>query len=147
MTQIPETGEALGTISKKYEKPVFGCFMGDLAIAKGVQVLRSYGVPNYQVPERCVKAIAAMRDQRKWLNTPPLQVETFEANKDQVPAVSPRRVPTAGSRWVTPKRARVLEAYGIPLPKSGVAATPEEAVVLAEQIGYPVVLKIRLALK
>ena len=28
--------------------------MGDLAIRKGVEVLRSYDVPNYQVPERAV---------------------------------------------------------------------------------------------
>ena len=142
MTQIPETAEALGTISKKYDKPVFGCFMGDLAIAKGVQVLRSYDVPNYQVPERAVKAIAAMRDQRKWLNTPPLQVETFEADKAKVAEVF-AAVRADGRVTMGDSEARtVLESYGIPLPKTGLAATADEAVTIAEQIGYPVVMKI-----
>ena len=59
-TQIPETAEALGRLSKQYGKPVFGAMMGDAAIRKGVEVLRSYDVPNYQVPERAVSAIAAM---------------------------------------------------------------------------------------
>jgi len=36
----------------------------------------------------------------------------------------------------------VLEAYGIPLPKSVLARTAEEAVAAAEAIGYPVVMKI-----
>jgi acetyltransferase len=36
----------------------------------------------------------------------------------------------------------VQEAYGIPLPKSVIAATADEAVTAAEQIGYPVVMKI-----
>jgi acetate---CoA ligase (ADP-forming) len=36
----------------------------------------------------------------------------------------------------------VLEAYGIPLPKSGIAETPDDAVRMAEEIGYPVVMKI-----
>jgi acyl-CoA synthetase (NDP forming) len=36
----------------------------------------------------------------------------------------------------------VLAAYGVPLPKSVLAKSAEEAVAAAEAIGYPVVLKI-----
>jgi len=36
----------------------------------------------------------------------------------------------------------VLRAYGLPVPKAGLAKTVEEAAELAEKIGYPVVLKI-----
>jgi acyl-CoA synthetase (NDP forming) len=36
----------------------------------------------------------------------------------------------------------VLEAYGFRIPQSHLAETPEEAVEVAEEIGYPVVLKI-----
>jgi acetyltransferase len=36
----------------------------------------------------------------------------------------------------------VLEAYGFPVPESRLAETPEEAVDIAEEIGYPVVLKV-----
>lgn len=36
----------------------------------------------------------------------------------------------------------VLRAYGLPVPKAGLATSSEEAVKLAEQIGFPVVLKI-----
>jgi len=142
MTQIPETADALGTISKKYGKPVFGAFMGDAAIAKGVQVLRSHDVPNYQVPERCVKAIAAMRDQRNWLNTPPLQVETVEVDKAKVADLFARTRSEGRVTMGDAEAREVLEAYGIPLPKSGVAATADEAVAMAEEIGYPVVMKI-----
>ncbi len=35
-----------------------------------------------------------------------------------------------------------LRAYGLPIPKAGLATSAEEAVKLAEQIGFPVVLKI-----
>jgi acetyltransferase len=35
-----------------------------------------------------------------------------------------------------------LEAYGFPVPESRLAETPEEAVDIAEEIGYPVVLKV-----
>src|SRR5438093_7759911 len=41
-----------------------------------------------------------------------------------------------------PEGKRVCEAYGIPVPKEGLATSAHEAVRLAQEIGYPVVLKI-----
>ncbi|WP_309113716.1 acetate--CoA ligase family protein [Saccharothrix sp.] len=41
-----------------------------------------------------------------------------------------------------PEGRLVCQAYGIPTPAEGLAATAEEAVALAEDIGLPVVLKI-----
>lgn len=141
-TQIPETAEALGKLSKQYGKPVFGAMMGDLAIRKGVEVLRAYDVPNYQVPERAVAAIAAMWQQRAWLNTPRLAVEELPADRDKVRQVF-AKVRAEGRVTMGDSEARaVLEAYGVPLPKTGLAATADEAVALAESIGYPVVMKI-----
>jgi acetyl coenzyme A synthetase (ADP forming)-like protein len=141
-TQIPETAEALGKLSKQYGKPVFGAMMGDLAIRKGVEVLRSYDVPNYQVPERAVSAVAAMWQQRSWLNTPRLAVEELPADRDKVRQVF-ANVRAEGRVTMGDSEAReVLEAYGVPLPKTGLAATADEAVALAESIGYPVVMKI-----
>ncbi len=142
MTQIPETAEALGRLSKVYGKPVFGAMMGDQAIRKGVEVLRSYDVPNYQVPERAVAAIAAMWHYRNWLNTPKLNVEPLAVDQEKVRQVF-ARVRAEGRVTIGDAEARdVLEAYGIPLPKAGLAATADEAVTLAESIGYPVVMKI-----
>ncbi len=141
-TQIPETAEALGKLSKQYGKPVFGAMMGDVAIRKGVEVLRSYDVPNYQVPERAVAAIAAMWHQRMWLKRPKLAVEELPADRAKVREVF-AKVRAEGRVTMGDTEAReVLEAYGIPLPKTGLAATADEAVTLAESIGYPVVMKI-----
>ncbi|ALG11192.1 acetate--CoA ligase family protein [Kibdelosporangium phytohabitans] len=41
-----------------------------------------------------------------------------------------------------PEGKRVCDAYGIPTPGEGLAATADEAVALAGKIGFPVVLKI-----
>jgi acyl-CoA synthetase (NDP forming) len=41
-----------------------------------------------------------------------------------------------------PEGKRICDAYGIPTPREGVATTADEAVALAEQIGFPVALKI-----
>lgn len=142
MTQIPETAEALGRLSKAHDKPVFGAFMGDASIRTGIEVLRSYDVPNYQVPERAVAAIAAMWHYRRWLNTPPLAVEALAVDREKVAQLF-ARVRAEGRVTIGDAEAReVMEAYGIPVPKAGLAATADEAVALAESIGYPVVMKI-----
>ncbi len=41
-----------------------------------------------------------------------------------------------------PEAKQVCDAYGIAVPQEGLATSADEAVELAEQIGYPVVLKI-----
>lgn len=41
-----------------------------------------------------------------------------------------------------PEGKRICDAYGISTPREGVAATADEAVALAEEIGFPVALKI-----
>jgi acetyl coenzyme A synthetase (ADP forming)-like protein len=49
----------------------------------------------------------------------------------------------AGRESLTAPEARgICEAYGINIPKEGVAGTREEAVQLASDIGFPVVMKI-----
>ena len=142
MTQISETAEAVGKLSQKYNKPVFGAFMGDHAIHAGADILRQHGVPNYQVPERAVGALAAMWHHRQWLNTPPLAVEPLKADNAAIRRVFDR-VRAEGRVTIGDSEAReVLEAFGISLPKAVLAATPDEAIAAAESIGYPVVMKI-----
>jgi acetyl coenzyme A synthetase (ADP forming)-like protein len=49
---------------------------------------------------------------------------------------------TGRTSLTAPEGKAVCDAYGIPVPKEGVAATATEAAKLATKIGYPVVLKI-----
>ncbi|RPI88166.1 MAG: CoA-binding protein [Chloroflexi bacterium] len=141
-TQIPETAKLLGELARKYEKPAFAAFMGDLAIREAVEILTEYSIPNYPVPERAVAAMAAMWRHNQWTNLPEQKIETFDVNKEVVRNVLDK-VRADGRATAGDAEARdVLEAYGIPLPKTALATNAEEAVAFAEEIGYPVVMKI-----
>jgi acetyltransferase len=142
MTQVEETAEALGRLSKERGKPVFGAFMGDQAIRPGAEILRSHDVPNYPVPERAVAAMAAMWGQRQWLNTPELVDEPVTMDKEAIRRVLDH-VRADGRVTAGDAEARViLQALDIPVPASELAKTEDEAVAAAERIGYPVVMKI-----
>ncbi|HIC94560.1 MAG TPA: CoA-binding protein [Anaerolineae bacterium] len=142
MTQIEETARLVGEIAARYDKPVLGCFMGEAKVGPGIKILNEHKIPNYPFPERAVGALRAMMDYRRWLERPPLEVEEFEVNRERVREVF-AQVRAEGRVTIGDAEARaILQAYGIPIPRSKLARTPEEAVEIAEEIGYPVVMKV-----
>jgi acyl-CoA synthetase (NDP forming) len=142
MTQVEETAHVVGKLSKESQKPIFGCFMGRDSVAPGIQILNQYAVPNYPVPERAVAAMAAMMAHRHWRERPPAELEVFQVNRDRVRRAL-RRVRDEGRVTMGDAEAwEIMDAYGIPTPKTMLARSPEEAARLAEEIGFPVAVKI-----
>ncbi len=142
MTEIDETAQAVSDLSKKISKPVLGCFMGEARVSSGVRVLTRNGVPNYPFPERAARAFRAMADYRHIQERPPLVQKAFEVDQAAVRS-SLDRVLGEGRTSIGDAEAReVLTAYGMRIPKSELARTPDEAVEIARTIGFPVVLKI-----
>jgi acetyltransferase len=142
MTQVEETARVVGEVSQRSAKPLFGCFMGRETVEPGVRVLNNHRVPNYQVPERAVAAMAAMMRHRHWCERPPLELETFEVDRDRVREVfehvrAERRVAIGDA-----EAREIMEAYGIATPRTFLARTPDEAARFADQVGFPVVIKI-----
>ena len=142
MTEIEETAHAVGQMAQQADKPVLACFMGEARINAGVDVLWQYGVPNYPFPERAAAALAAMSEYRIERDRPLYEAEScvtciprVRELFDQVRAEGRISIGDAEA-WT------VLESYGFNVPKSRLAKTPEEAIEIAEEIGYPVVMKI-----
>src|SRR5712692_6063187 len=53
------------------------------------------------------------------------------------------QVKAEGRSALSPDESRVLcEAYGIPVPREGIAHSPAELSRLADEIGFPLVMKI-----
>jgi acetyltransferase len=142
MTDIMETANAVGQLSQRIDKPILAAFMGEERAKAGEDVLASYNVPNYKFPEQAARAFAAMRDYIVARDRPAPEFAHYDVDQEAVRKVF-EEVYAEGRVSVGEAEARaVAEAYGLHLPKSQLAATVEEAVRVAGQIGYPVVLKI-----
>jgi acetyl coenzyme A synthetase (ADP forming)-like protein len=142
MTKPVEIAHALGAVSAKYGKPVLACFMGDVSVREGIKALAKHRIPNYKFPERAVSAFKAMSDYRNWLARPVETPPEFAVDKKRVKAVF-QKAQSEGRLGLGDFEARdVLDAYGFKLTQSGLAKTADEAVVLADKIGYPVVMKV-----
>jgi acetyl coenzyme A synthetase (ADP forming)-like protein len=142
MTDIVETANAVGKLSQRVDKPVLGAFMGEERAKAGEDVLASYSVPNYKFPEQAATAFAAMRDYVQLRDRPDAEIVTFDVDRAAVKKVF-EAVRAEGRVSVGEAEARmVATAFGLRLPQSELAETADDAVALANQIGYPVVLKI-----
>jgi acetyltransferase len=142
MTEIEKTAHAVGRMAEEADKPILACFMGEARVDAGVRVLREYGVPNYPFPERVAATLAAMDAYRVEKDRSIFEPEPCEVCQPPVEKLF-AQVRDEGRAAIGDAEAReVLEAYGFPVPQSHLAETPEEAVEKAEEIGYPVVLKV-----
>ncbi len=144
MTQISETAHAIGQVFSELDsgKPILTCFMGQRGVSPGVKILASYNIPNYAFPERAVGAMKAMFQHHQWLQRPAPNIQKFKVEEEKVRQVF-HQVRAEGRLALGEAEARlILQTYGLRIPQSRLVTTAEEAVKAAEEIGYPVVMKI-----
>ncbi len=142
MTQVEETARIVSRITQKTNKPILACFMGEANTAKGVEILSRNQVPNYLYPERAVKALKAMVSQKKWQEKTSLPISRFDVDSARVRRAIEQARESGRLEFGEAEARDILAAYGIPMPKSRICKNVDEAISFAEEIGYPVVMKI-----
>ena len=93
-------------------------------------------------PERAVATIKVMVDYVRWCSVPKRIVKLFGVNRRKVETIIERHLRQGNRQIGEADSKEILEAYGFVTPKGSIATTAEQAANVAEQIGYPVVLKI-----
>jgi acetyl coenzyme A synthetase (ADP forming)-like protein len=102
--------------------------------------------PVFPFPERAAKALRQAVGYAEWLDEPTGSHVTF----DDVDRAGARTViddaidgMAAEGEWLDPDSVdKVLDAYGLRIPRSAVVASAAEAVAFAEDLGAPIVLKV-----
>lgn len=140
--EIEKTAEAVIRTAGKSGKPIFACFMGKTRVAGARRMLMEAGIPCYAFPEPAVHAIEAMYGYYLWKNRPEPQFREVERDLEAARALVHEHERRKQPEIVEFEAQRVLKAYGLPTPRTVLARSSDEAVAAAEEIGYPVVLKI-----
>jgi acetate---CoA ligase (ADP-forming) len=123
-------------------KAVAACLFGLTDLSEAVGHLESGGVPAFTFPEEAVQGLGSLARYRSWLNRPRTEVRSFPVDLAAARAVI-ARAHRAGATVLPEYAAReLLEAFGLRFAASRRARTAEEAVAAAEEVGYPVVLKV-----
>ena len=144
MTDSLSTAKFVYELSRKYKsKPVVSVFMGGGWVSDAVEYLKDHGVPCFNFPEKGIKTLNALYQYSRYLKLPELEPPVYsDIDRAKVKQVF-NAVKKDGRKVLFPHEAvAVVEAYGINAPSSKLAKSPEEAVNHADEIGYPVVMKI-----
>lgn len=136
-------GGKAGIVAAGVDKPVLACFMGGRGAGDhGVSILQDARIPCYPFPEGAAETLAAMARFQHWRAADPGVRVRFEVDRTRARKII-AKARKAGRDWLSSMDAAdLVDAYGIAVAPGKRVHNPEEAIAFAEEIGYPVVLKV-----
>ncbi len=148
MTDPTGTAEQLKPFANSTGKPVLASWMGGSVAASGEAILNHAGIPTFPFPDTAARAFNYMwrysYNLRGLYETPALETDSGSGAPDRPRAAAILQgARSAGRSLLTETESKqLLATYGIPTVETRIARSQEDALRLAAEIGYPVVLKL-----
>jgi len=148
MTDPTRTAEELKAFARVEGKPVLASWMGGAEVSAGEDILNRAGIPTFEFPDAAAQAFNYMwryaEKVRALYEVPGFSGAAGEDGPDRatVAAIIERARGFRRTVLTEAESKQILAAYGIPTVPLKVAATQDEAVRAAGELGYPTVLKL-----
>ncbi len=146
MTAPTETAKAIVEISEKTSKLIMAAWLGGASMRGGVDIFTSAEIAVYTAPEQAIRAFMTLSNYSKNLNllfeTPKEVPVSFSYDRDELRKKYLENVFPKAKILSEDDSKALINDYGIATTHPEPAKTEDEAVKVAEQKGYPVVLKI-----
>lgn len=147
MTDPTAVAQALVASKDQVRKPLLTCWMGETQVAEGRRILSDAGILTYEAPEAAIDAFSYLAQHYR----------SHQQLREAPAATTDRRRPDIqGARLILEtalhedrgvlsemESKAVLRGFDIPIAQTVLARTPNEALVIAEQMGFPVAMKIQ----
>jgi acetyltransferase len=150
VTDPADAARALADAAQGRRKPVLAAWLGDINPTESRAMLEARGIPNFDTPENAVEAFSFLcayrRNQMQLMQVPAALARSEEETPPDLAVAKQiyEKAKSAGRTLLSePDAKALLTAFGLPIPKSILAAGREAALAAAREIGFPVVLKIQ----
>lgn len=137
-----EVAHRIARISATSSKPILGCLMGFDIKGSEFETMEKSRIPVYTFPESAVNAISAMTKHAQWVKKPDGTIKEFKIDKNSVTKIIQKAAKENRSYISGSDAKTIISAYGIPVAASQVVTSMEETLSAAEEIGYPIVMKV-----
>src|ERR671920_550042 len=137
-----ELAKTIIKTSKNSGKTVLAALMG---LAEGIEnkkILSDGGIPHFMYAEPAIRTLEAMFRHRRWIEKEDTPPKKFEVDKTKAREVLENVIKSNRINLLEEEGYEILKAYGFSTPKKFLATNEEESAKAAEEIGYPVVMKI-----
>ncbi len=148
MTDPTGTAEQLKPFGQIPGKPVIASWMGGRDVEAGEAILNHADIPAFPYPDTAARIFDYMavyaENLRGLYETPLLTAAGDEERVDRERAAGIIAAARLAGRTILTEfeSKQLLAAYGIPTVETRLAHSADEAAAVAEQIGFPVVLKL-----
>lgn len=147
MTAPTQTAEILAKAqdSLPKRKPIIASWMGGADVAAGSRILNQSGIPTYSYPDTAARMFSYMWQYAKNLDglyETPHWGANMHPDREAVSETIDTVRKTGRTILTEYESKRIMAAYGIPTVDTRLAVSADEAVEIAADIGYPVVIKI-----
>ncbi len=141
-THVERIAHAIVRQAKAHHKPVLCCFLGVYDVSAGIEILEENNIPTYRFPESAARALAELTRFTWWMKKPATEVKNYKVDKTRARKAMEQVRRNGRTFLMEPEAYEVMEAYGFPVVRSKLTSSPDEAAAAADEIGYPVVMKI-----
>ena len=146
MANATETAKRLIAVAQQSRKPLLACWMGADQVAEAETLFAESRVPHFDTPEQAVEAMSYLaihhRNQKLLMQYPGPLSERRSPDVEGARLII-EGVMAEGRKTLGIIEAKaVLAAFRIPTMQAVAARTPNEALMAAQSLGFPVVMKI-----
>ena len=143
-----QVAEKMKPLAHSSGKPILASWMGGDGVAQGTAILHTAGIPTFSYPDTAARAFTYMWRYTcglRGLYETPALVEGPQIASDVRPKVADfiDQARSAGRTLLNEFESKqLLSLYGIPVVETRMAESEDQAISVAAEIGYPVVLKL-----
>ncbi|WP_167611640.1 bifunctional acetate--CoA ligase family protein/GNAT family N-acetyltransferase [Maribellus sediminis] len=146
MTDPTATAQAIAEMTANTTKSVMAAWLGGTAMRDGIQIFNNKGISSYSTPEQAIRAFMTLSDysenQEMLYETPREVPVSFEYDRNELRKKYLSNIFPKAKILNEDDSKMLVNDYGIDTTHPTPVATEDEAVRIAEEKGYPVVLKI-----
>jgi acetyl coenzyme A synthetase (ADP forming)-like protein len=142
LLDVTEVAMLLSTYAGKTGKPMVAAWVGGADMAAGAAILKEAGIPNYESPDRAVRALAAMVHYQERGRIDDVPGPPIDGDRDRARKVLDAAMAEGRTALSEAEGKEILRAYGVNVPPEGLARSAQQAAEIAKRIGFPVVLKV-----
>jgi acetyltransferase len=146
MTNPNATAKEISTLASTYNKPILAAWLGGKSMHEADDILVEAGIPSYKTPEQAIRAFMTLvsysRNLEILYETPKDVPVEFTVDRIRLRSEFEQIIRKNEPILSEGTSKTILESYGISTTKTYKAVSAKEAVTIAQNIGFPVVLKI-----
>ncbi|MBE0549074.1 MAG: bifunctional acetate--CoA ligase family protein/GNAT family N-acetyltransferase [Rubrivivax sp.] len=137
---------AVGEAFSPAAKPVLGCWMGEASVRPSRELLAAKHMPVFRTPEGAVDAFHSIasfyRNQQLLQQTPPPLSHLADPDTEGARLLIEGVLAERRKVLTEMESKSLLAAFHVPVTRTMLARSANEAMLIASQLGYPVALKI-----